>query len=163
MDWYRILRVDATATQKEIREAFKTMALLTHPDKKHDVPSPSPSSSRNQSEVSLPTFVDVREAAGVLLDPLQRALFDGQRVHQLVRTEGRISSSLDDQDISDITFDEDSSTFWAVVECRCGGEYRVLLSHAPKGGRYVCECESCSLVVELTVSDECMRSAAPAL
>lgn len=152
LDWYSILGVNADATQSEIRSAFKTMALRTHPDK---LVSRSPSTSAETTNAPQPvSFVDVRRAAGVLLDPLQRAIFDGLRVHRIVRTDGRISSTLCDADVDHVVYDRDTDTYWAIVECRCGGEYRVLLTSAPRGGRYVCECETCSLVVELSMSEE---------
>jgi hypothetical protein len=158
MDWYRVLRVRSDATQTAIRAAFKQMALLTHPDKTKFLTSATSLGTSGDHDDKLPSFVEVREAAGILLDPLQRAAFDGQRVNQLVRSEGRISSTLEDGDISEVVWDDETLTLWAVVECRCGGEYRVLLSQdAPGGGRYVCECESCSLVVELIVSGDYLR------
>jgi DnaJ-class molecular chaperone len=118
------------------------MALTTHPDK-------LPSLAEGLSPAT--SFVEVRAAAEVLLDPIRRADFDAMRMNHLVRGVGRVSSVLESDDGVTIETDADG-VGWVVAECRCGGEYRVLLrSSMTTSGNvtYHAECDCCSLVVEM--------------
>lgn len=63
MDYYQILGVSRTADQKEIKKAYKKLALLYHPDK-------------NTSEEASQKFQEISEAYEVLSDPEKRRDFD---------------------------------------------------------------------------------------
>ena len=68
-DYYAILGVPKNATDKEIKKAYKALALKHHPDRnrgKTDV----------QQEQSSKKFQDIAEAHGVLTDPEKRKKYD---------------------------------------------------------------------------------------
>lgn len=146
---YEMLGVDATASPDAIRKAYRRMALLTHPDK------------QSTTSFKCSSFIDIVNAAGILLDPFQRAAYDASRLHQLVRDVGRISDvfleSDGDVEIAHESVDDGSSSGgqvrldWGIAACRCGGEFRFI----PRIGvtRYVTECDTCSLVVECVLAN----------
>lgn len=63
-DYYKILGVDKSATQQEIKKAYRKLAAKYHPDKNPDDPS------------SEEKFKEVGEAYEVLKDPEKRKLYD---------------------------------------------------------------------------------------
>src|SRR5437870_2874784 len=66
MDYYELLRVDATATFDEIHKAYRSLALLYHPD-------------RNSSPESASVMSSINEAYAVLCEPSKREIYDQQR------------------------------------------------------------------------------------
>lgn len=66
-DYYRILGVDPSSSEEEIRRAYRKLALRFHPDRNPQDPSAEE------------RFKEVNEAYGVLGDPRKRAAYDGQR------------------------------------------------------------------------------------
>jgi len=68
-DYYAILGVPRSATEADIKKAFKTLALQYHPDR-----------NRNKNEVEQQVagnkFKDIAEAHGVLADPEKRKMYD---------------------------------------------------------------------------------------
>ena len=133
-NYYEILNVRRDSTSRDIREAFKYAALRSHPDKPYrDYPY---------------SFVVVRHAAGVLLDARSRAAYDASVLQVTIRLEGRISDTVcvsefavevnEEETLSVINASSTSassgaSSGWeavdatATLECRCGGEYTVLV------------------------------------
>ena len=186
---YEVLRVPCNASISDIRAAFKTMALCTHPDKKphgsepHNSQSgtaatgassssPSPSSSMATTAAfgaATPvTFHVVKAASEILLDPFLRAAYDAARSHALVREVGAISDTFSLRDDFDLVAtsmngeveNEGEREAAACVyqrECRCGGGYEVVVfsdvvaSPSSEHRPLRCECDSCSLVVEVVV------------
>jgi curved DNA-binding protein len=63
-DYYAVLGVPRTATQKEIKKAFRTLAREHHPDKK------------GGDSAAERRFKEINEANAVLSDPDKRALYD---------------------------------------------------------------------------------------
>ncbi len=63
-DYYKVLGVEKTATQEEIRSAFRKLALKYHPDK------------TKGDKVAEEKFKDVNEANEVLSDPQKRKKYD---------------------------------------------------------------------------------------
>lgn len=63
MDYYQVLGVSRNVDQKEIKKAYKRLALLYHPDK-------------NQSEEASQKFQEISEAYEVLSDPEKKRHFD---------------------------------------------------------------------------------------
>jgi hypothetical protein len=61
--YYRILRVPTTASQEQIKQAFRALAKALHPD-------------LNRGQDTTQAFQAVNEAYGVLSDPAQRAAYD---------------------------------------------------------------------------------------
>lgn len=66
-DLYDILGVPSTASEAEIRRAFRTLAKMYHPDVNRDHPA------------AIRRFIEAREAAETLLDPGRRASYDKSR------------------------------------------------------------------------------------
>jgi len=62
-DYYEILGVDRSATQEQIKQAYRQLALKWHPD-------------RNPAAEATDRFKEVAEAYAVLSDPTKRAQYD---------------------------------------------------------------------------------------
>ncbi|KAG0041102.1 hypothetical protein BGZ83_002357 [Gryganskiella cystojenkinii] len=62
-DYYSILQIDESATQDQIKKAYRKLALTYHPDK-------------NAASWAVEVFQDIQEAYEVLTDEQKRALFD---------------------------------------------------------------------------------------
>lgn len=67
-DYYGILGVPASASDSEIKTAFRKLAIRYHPDK-------------NPAPEARPLFHDVNEAYDVLGDPRKRAVYDKRRAN----------------------------------------------------------------------------------
>jgi len=63
-DYYKVLGVDKTATEKDIKSAFRRLAQVHHPDK-------NPGDSKAEDK-----FKEINEAYEVLGDPAKRAKYD---------------------------------------------------------------------------------------
>ncbi len=63
-DYYKILEVDADASEEQIRKSYRRLALKYHPDRNPGDP--------NSEE----RFKEIAEAYGVLIDPAKRAQYD---------------------------------------------------------------------------------------
>lgn len=68
-DYYKILGVDKSASEDDIKKAYRKRALVHHPDRH----SGAPDSERREQERR---FKEVGEAYGVLSDPKKRARYD---------------------------------------------------------------------------------------
>ncbi|MFN9330101.1 MAG: J domain-containing protein [Cyclobacteriaceae bacterium] len=62
-DYYSILNVSTNASGEEIKQAFRKLALLYHPDK-------------NPSASAVERFREIHEAYQVLSDPLKKTMYD---------------------------------------------------------------------------------------
>ncbi|KAG1437072.1 hypothetical protein G6F56_013281 [Rhizopus delemar] len=67
-DYYKILGVSKTATETEIKKAYRKLALQHHPDK---------NAGDEPSEVR---FKEIGEAYSILSDPDKRAMYDFEDV-----------------------------------------------------------------------------------
>lgn len=65
LDFYEILEVPRGATDKEIKKAFRKLAMKWHPDKNPD-----------NLDVASKKFQEIGEAYDVLSDPKRRAIYD---------------------------------------------------------------------------------------
>ena len=68
LDYYATLGVSPSATQDEIKIAYRRLAILHHPDKQGDVTK----------------FKEVNEANAILGDPEKRQAYDAQKANSLV-------------------------------------------------------------------------------
>ena len=73
IDYYRILGVKATASQAEIKSAYRKLARKHHPDVNHD------------SESAAEQFAVISKAYTLLSDPQERAYYDNQLNTQRTR------------------------------------------------------------------------------
>jgi DnaJ domain len=71
VDLYAVLGVPPDATPEQIRRRYRRLASISHPDLN---PSDMRRAERRMAQINV--------AAGVLLDPHKRALYDGQRSHR---------------------------------------------------------------------------------
>jgi len=84
-DYYKILNVDESATQEEIKKSFRKLALELHPDHNPDDPG------------SEEKFKDVTEAYGVLSDSQKKQEYDRFRAdHFAGRSSSRFQYSQED-------------------------------------------------------------------
>ena len=74
-DFYKILKVDNTASEEQIRKSYRALVREYHPDASDDP---------NSAEM----FKDIQEAYEILGDPEQRRVYD-----RLIESEGRDKSS----------------------------------------------------------------------
>eukprot|EP00752_Nemacystus_decipiens_P001411 g1395.t1 len=70
-DWYGVLAVDVSATEKDINKSFKKLSLVWHPDK------------NGGSEEAHAKFMKIKEAKLFLLDGKKRKLYDQRRAARL--------------------------------------------------------------------------------
>jgi len=67
-DYYKILQIAREATERDIKKAYKRMALQHHPDKARD-------KGVNEEEANK-KFQDIAEAYEILTDPRKKAIYD---------------------------------------------------------------------------------------
>lgn len=66
-DYYKILGIDKSSSEQQIKKAYRRLALKLHPDKE---PDPNKKASTEKK------FKDVADAYEVLMDPEKKARFD---------------------------------------------------------------------------------------
>ncbi|KAL8767456.1 MAG: hypothetical protein Q9209_006042 [Squamulea sp. 1 TL-2023] len=71
MDYYKILEISPSATQQQVRDAYKKQALKSHPDR---VPSDSPERPARTKK-----FQKINDAYYTLSDPSRRRDYDSAR------------------------------------------------------------------------------------
>lgn len=103
-DYYDILGLDSNAGQKEVRDAYRRLALLHHPDRNKDFPE------------AADRMKEINESYAVLSDPQKRREYDTLRQAYGSSAYGRFRQTHSDQDIfrdSDIQhiFEELSRAF----------------------------------------------------
>lgn len=69
-DYYALLRVSRMASEAEIKQAFRRLAILLHPDKNPHLDAPF-------------VFQEINEAYEVLGDPIKRVLYDQMLANEL--------------------------------------------------------------------------------
>ncbi|ORC92744.1 chaperone DnaJ protein [Trypanosoma theileri] len=157
---YDILEVPSSASIAEIRAAFKRLALLTHPDKIHNVNQ----LGDNMILLREPQpFHVIKEASEILMDPLRRAQYDHGQQQSYVRSVGVVSDTYDlsEFDLKDERIlcrsDEKENNVVIIrvyaLECRCGGSFELFLTQQESEMQEIeklCECDCCSLVISVT-------------
>ncbi|KAI9460806.1 hypothetical protein HD554DRAFT_2176484 [Boletus coccyginus] len=64
---YAVLNLPNTASQTEIRERYRALSVIFHPDKQHD---------ERTRDTAASTFLDIQKAYEVLSDPFLRQVYD---------------------------------------------------------------------------------------
>ncbi|KIP02137.1 hypothetical protein PHLGIDRAFT_130897 [Phlebiopsis gigantea 11061_1 CR5-6] len=64
---YTVLNLPTTATKEEIRDRYRQLSLVFHPDKQHGKPT---------QETALKRFLEVQKAYEILSDPVTRQAYD---------------------------------------------------------------------------------------
>ena len=131
-DLYEILQVDPTASQEQIKQSFKRLVLLHHPDK------------GQATDTSM--FVKLSNAWEILGDEALRKEYDAKwrewhNAQHLPIQEEVVFSSFDESD-SDYTY-----------PCRCGDVFTLSRTDAKWMFDIVC-CETCSLTIKVLYEDE---------
>lgn len=103
-DYYHILELEKDASDKQVRDAYRRLALLHHPDRNRDNP------------VAAERMKEINESYAVLSDPQKRREYDALRQTYGSSAYGRFRQTHSDQDIfrdSDIQqiFEEMSRAF----------------------------------------------------
>lgn len=103
-DYYDILGLEKNTSQKQVRDAYRRLALLHHPDRNKDNPG------------AADRMKEINEAYAVLSDPQKRSEYDALRQTYGSSAYGRFRQTHSDQDIfkgSDIQqiFEELSRAF----------------------------------------------------
>ena len=124
--YYSILRVSSKASFEEIRKAYKSLVLISHPDKSKD--------RHNE-------FLSIAKAWEILGDPEKRKHYDAN-----LEFEDLQSFAVSDQIyIGDFETDEDGNYYHI---CRCQNEYVLSPEDVDYLMRYV-SCSGCSLSIEV--------------
>ncbi|TVT96669.1 hypothetical protein EJB05_58112, partial [Eragrostis curvula] len=159
---YEILSVTEDATYDEIRAAYKSAALNTHPDKAQTTVEASVLSNEQQE------FLSVQKAWEILRHPNSRAEYDKQL--QSSRQNIEIISS--EIEVGDMIVENTGDIVELLYPCRCGdyftitsrelGEMGVLITHDGDvelqssdsvSASIVLGCGSCSLKTRLVINN----------
>ncbi|XP_046964807.1 dnaJ homolog subfamily B member 6 isoform X3 [Vanessa cardui] len=115
VDYYRTLGVTRTATEAEIKKAYRKLALKWHPDKNPD----------NADEANR-RFKEISEAYEVLSDERKRRVYDQYGKEGLNSSRGRHSASDEDYDFGyhsfPFTFRDPEEVFREFFGGSCFGE-----------------------------------------
>ncbi|XP_062199325.1 uncharacterized protein LOC133901828 [Phragmites australis] len=158
---YEVLSVSEDATYDEIRAAYKSAALNTHPDKAQtSIESSAPSNEQQE-------FLSVQKAWEILRQPESRADYD----KQLQSSRQNIEIIASEIEVGDMTVESTADTVELLYSCRCGdyfsitscelGEMGILVSEdgevEPQASDFVSAyvilgCGSCSLKTRLIIN-----------
>ncbi|KUJ22828.1 DnaJ-domain-containing protein [Mollisia scopiformis] len=94
IDYYAALGIVSTASQQQIRDAYKRAALKTHPDR---VPSDSPERGERTRKFQL-----INDAYYTLSDPTRRKDYDSARIYHGFGSGASTASTAYDSDTDDI-------------------------------------------------------------
>lgn len=112
---YEVLSVSEDATYGEIRAAYKSAALNTHPDKGHTTLESSVPSSEQQE------FLSVQRAWEILRHPASRADYD----KQLQSSRQNIEIIASEIKIGDMIVESTADTVELLYPCRCGDYFSI--------------------------------------
>ncbi|KAM0873026.1 hypothetical protein ACQ4PT_038345 [Festuca glaucescens] len=158
---YEVLSVNEDATYDEIRVAYKSAALSTHPDKAQITLKSFDSSSEQHG------FFGVQEAWEILRHPKSRAEYD----KQLRSSRQSIEIIASDIEIDDMTVESYVDGVELLYACRCGDYFSITSCELSEMGILVSEdgevelqapdsvltsvvlgCGSCSLKARLVIN-----------
>ncbi|KAK3133534.1 hypothetical protein QOZ80_6AG0537760 [Eleusine coracana subsp. coracana] len=158
---YEVLSVSEDARYDEIRAAYKSAALNTHPDKAQTTGEPSVPSDEQQE------FLSVQKAWEILRHPNSRAEYD----KQLQSSRQNIEIIASEIEVGDMMVENTDDTVELLHPCRCGdyfsitscelGEMGILITADGEvelqtsdsvSASIVLGCGSCSLKIRLVIN-----------
>ncbi|RLM86512.1 hypothetical protein C2845_PM04G18150 [Panicum miliaceum] len=159
---YEVLSVSEDATYDEIRVAYKSAALNTHPDKAHTTLESSVPSSEQKE------FLSVQKAWEILRHPASRADYD----KQLQSSRQNIEIIASEIEVGDMIIESTADTVELLYPCRCGDYFSITSCELGEMGisvsgdgeveqqasdsasaSVVLGCGSCSLKVRLVINE----------
>ena len=141
---YEVLSVSEGATYDEIRAAYKSAALNTHPDKAQTTLESSVPSSAQQE------FFSVQKAWEILRHPASRADYD----KQLQSSRQNIEIIASEIEVGDMIIESTADTLELLYPCRCGDYFSITSCELSEMGIFV----SGDGEVELQASDSASAS-----
>ncbi|KAL6656143.1 hypothetical protein ACP70R_006969 [Stipagrostis hirtigluma subsp. patula] len=157
---YEVLSVSEDATYDEIRAAYKSAALNTHPDKAQTTLDSSEPSNEQQE------FLSVQKAWEILRHPESRADYD----KQLQSSRQNIEIIASEIEVWDMIVESTAGTVELLYPCRCGDYFSITSCELGEMGILVTEdrevesqasdslpvsvvlgCGSCSLKTRLVI------------
>lgn len=137
-NYYEILGVKSTASQQEIKQNFRKLALIHHPDKMSSLIESQEFSTDPSS-----AFVDIFKAWNVLSNDKLRREYDAAW-HQ--RCSALSYPVQDTVSFDELWRDETRGTY--LYPCRCGDDYELTTQQLSFNVDYLC-CPSCSLCIKI--------------
>ena len=141
---YEVLSVSEDATYDEIRAAYRSAALNTHPDKAQTTLESSVPSSAQQE------FFSVQKAWEILRHPASRADYD----KQLQSSRQNIEIIASEIKVTDMIIESTGDTVELLYPCRCGDYFFITSCELSEMGIFV----SGDGEVELQASDSASAS-----
>lgn len=141
LDYYTLLGVAPSATPSEIKQAYRRLILMNHPDKQ-------PTTTSRDAQFPVTSEIHrIKEAYDTLRDSILREAYDScLRSNAMSAPPSRApSTQRPAQMISLEEFDERKEGEW-VYACRCGGVYKIDEGMMEED-RHLVGCEWCSEVV----------------
>ncbi|XP_062194284.1 uncharacterized protein LOC133897539 [Phragmites australis] len=157
---YEVLSVSEDASYDEIRAAYKSAALNTHPDKAHTTLESSVPSNEQQE------FLSVQKAWEILRSSKSRADYD----KQLQSSRQNIEIIASEIEVGDMIIESTADSMELLYPCRCGdyfsitscelGDMGILVTDDgevdpqasnPASASVVLGCGSCSLKTRLVI------------
>ncbi|KAG0544003.1 hypothetical protein BDA96_02G238100 [Sorghum bicolor] len=159
---YEVLSVSEDATYDEIRAAYRSAALTTHPDKAHTTLESSVPSSEQQE------FFSVQKAWEILRHPTSREDYD----KQLQSSRQNIEIIASEIEVGDMIIESTADTLVLLYPCRCGDYFSItkcelsgmgilvsgdgeveLQASDSASASIVLGCGSCSLKIRLVINE----------
>jgi curved DNA-binding protein CbpA len=150
---YDTLGVSENASAADIRQAYKALVLLHHPDKADTAGAASPQASPDLAAAAdrrpacaTTLFIAIQRAYEALIDESSRVAYDAE----LRAAASRLAAISIDRtiDLDDMRCCERNGSTWYEVECRCSAVLRVDEA-ALLDGVDVFSCASCCLYVRV--------------
>eukprot|EP00389_Voromonas_pontica_P005485 GDKH01008201.1.p1 GENE.GDKH01008201.1~~GDKH01008201.1.p1 ORF type:complete len:147 (-),score=10.08 GDKH01008201.1:64-504(-) len=146
MNAYEVLGIGASASDAEVKAAYRKLVLSCHPDKTQD------------HEDGTDAFMKAKKAYELLKDPALRSEYDAR----ISATTGR--RAVTSVSLKDLTLEHDTTTgdSYYVYDCRCGEPF-VLFPEDVVSLPHMHTCEKCCVRVEVVSAlppDQCAAGSA---
>ena len=146
--YYDLLNISCSATDEEIRQAYRGLALQLHPDKQNNINVKQKLESKQSNYTS---FEQLQIAYETLRDEQKRQAYDLLlKQKEAAAIAAAVSGEVG---LEDMTYEEDQDTYeWP---CRCGTMYLIYADDLAEGID-IHNCPGCSLNIRVLyeVDDE---------